>query len=141
MRRQSKTTTKRTNGRLGNLLTFIFIALAMSLGLAIASAAVTVESNLVYGAATDYRGSNVLLTLDAYYASGAQTNRPVILLTHGGGFGAGDKGYTVAQGNFYPNILDGLNDFHFAQHLHSVRQFGGDKSGRGRICEDENLQG
>ena len=78
--------------------------IALHLGSATAQEAVMVESNLVYGTAVDYTGSNVSLTLDAYYAGGTPTNRPVIILTHGGGFGAGDKGYTVAQGNFYPDM-------------------------------------
>jgi len=69
-----------------------------------AQGAVIVESNLVYGAAVDYTGSNVSLTLDAYYISSPKTNRPVLILTHGGGFGAGDKGYTASQGNFYPDM-------------------------------------
>ena len=69
-----------------------------------AQPAVMVESNLVYGTAVDYTGSNVSLTLDAYYVNGTQTNRPVLILTHGGGFGAGDKGYTPSQGNFYPDM-------------------------------------
>jgi acetyl esterase/lipase len=76
----------------------------MCLGFAVAQEAVTVESNLVYGAAVDYAGSNVSLTLDVYYANGTQSNRPVVILTHGGGFGGGDKGYTVAQGKFYPDM-------------------------------------
>ena len=71
---------------------------------AFAQEAVNVESNLVYGTALDYTGTNVSLTLDVYYVNSTLTNRPVVLLTHGGGFGAGDKGYTVAQGNFYPDI-------------------------------------
>lgn len=75
---------------------------------AAAQTAVIVESNLVYGTAVDYAGSNVSLTLDAYYVSSALTNRPVIILTHGGGFGGGDKGYTVAQGNFYPDMAGAL---------------------------------
>ena len=78
--------------------------ITLHLGSAVAQEAVMVESNLVYGTAVDYTGSNVSLTLDAYYAGGTPTNRPVIILTHGGGFGAGDKGYTVAQGNFYPDM-------------------------------------
>lgn len=90
--------------RLGCRLCVGLAASLMCLGFAIAQEAVTVESNLVYGTAVDYTGSNVSLTLDAYYASGTQTNRPVVMLTHGGGFGAGDKGYTVAQGNFYPDM-------------------------------------
>ena len=76
----------------------------LCLDFAAAQEAVNVESNLVYGTAMDYTGSNVSLTLDAYYVNGTQTNRPVVILTHGGGFGAGDKGYTVAQGNFYPDM-------------------------------------
>ncbi len=62
------------------------------------------ESNRVYGTAIDYTGSNMSLTLDAYYVNNTKTNRPVVILTHGGGFGAGDKGYTTAQGNFYPDM-------------------------------------
>lgn len=96
---------KRSWRRFGNLLFIGVIALVMHLGSAVAQETVMVESNLVYGAAVDYTGSNVSLTLDAYYVNGAQTtNRPVVILTHGGGFGAGDKGYTVAQGNFYPDM-------------------------------------
>jgi acetyl esterase/lipase len=90
--------------RLGHRLCVGLAAWLMCPGFAIAQEAVTVESNLVYGTAVDYTGSNVSLTLDAYYATGTQTNRPVVMLTHGGGFGAGDKGYTVAQGNFYPDM-------------------------------------
>jgi acetyl esterase/lipase len=89
---------------LGNLLFVGLIASVMRLDFAVAQGTVTVESNLVYGTAVDYTGSNVSLTLDAYYVNGTQTNRPVVMLTHGGGFGAGDKGYTVAQGNFYPDM-------------------------------------
>ena len=73
-------------------------------GAAAAREMVMVESNLVYGTAVDYTGTNVSLTLDAYYVVDPATNRPVVILTHGGGFGAGDKGYTVAQGNFYPDM-------------------------------------
>lgn len=69
-----------------------------------AQEAVIVNSNLVYGTAIDYTGSNVSLTLDAYYTNSTKTNRPVVILTHGGGFGGGDKGYTAAQGNFYPDM-------------------------------------
>jgi|GEM_PF-5149489 len=90
--------------RFGNPLFIAAIALVTHLGPAVAQEAVMVESNLVYGTAVDYTGTNVSLTLDAYYTPGTRTNRPVVLLTHGGGFGAGDKGYTVAQGNFYPDM-------------------------------------
>jgi acetyl esterase/lipase len=90
--------------RLGKLLFIGLMATVLRLDFAVAQGTVLVESNLVYGAAVDYTGSNVLLTLDAYYVNGTQTNRPVVILTHGGGFGAGDKGYTVAQGNFYPDM-------------------------------------
>jgi acetyl esterase/lipase len=90
--------------RLGKLLFIGLLATVLRLDFAVAQGAVTVESNLVYGAAVDYTGFNVSLTLDAYYVNGTQTNRPVVILTHGGGFGAGDKGYTVAQGNFYPDM-------------------------------------
>lgn len=76
----------------------------LRLDVALAQGTILVESNLVYGAAVDYAGSNVSLTLDAYRVNSLQTNRPVVILTHGGGFGAGDKGYTVAQGNFYPDL-------------------------------------
>lgn len=65
---------------------------------------VIVESDLVYGTAVDYTGSNVVLTLDAYYKNSAETNRPVVIFVHGGGFGGGDKGYTIWQGNFYPDM-------------------------------------
>lgn len=85
-------------------LSILALALATSLGSASAQEPVIVESNLVYGTAADYAGFNVSLALDAYYVASAQTNRPVIILTHGGGFGAGDKGYTPAQGNFYPDM-------------------------------------
>jgi acetyl esterase/lipase len=90
--------------RLGKLLFIGLMATVLRLDFAVAQETVTVESNLVYGSAVDYTGSNVSLTLDAYYVNGPQTNRPVVILTHGGGFGAGDKGYTVAQGNFYPDM-------------------------------------
>jgi acetyl esterase/lipase len=86
------------------LLFIGLMATVVRLGVAVAQEPVLVQSNLVYGAAVDYTGSNMSLTLDAYYVNGPQTNRPVVILTHGGGFGAGDKGYTVAQGNFYPDM-------------------------------------
>jgi acetyl esterase/lipase len=95
---------KRNRRQFGNLLCIGLIASVMHLGSAVAQEAVMVESNLVYGAAADHTGSNVSLTLNAYYADRTQTNRPVMILTHGGGFGAGDKGYTVAQGSFYPDM-------------------------------------
>jgi acetyl esterase/lipase len=84
--------------RLVAVLTLVLLLGAAARGM------VTVESNLVYGTAVNYAGSNVALTLDAYYVSGAQSNRPVMILAHGGGFGGGDKGYTAAQGNFYPDL-------------------------------------
>lgn len=87
-----------------NLLRIVVIALVMHLCFAVAGETVTVESNLVYGTAVDYAGTNESLALDAYYVNSTQTNRPVVILTHGGGFGAGDKGYTTAQGNFYPDM-------------------------------------
>jgi acetyl esterase/lipase len=87
-----------------SLLVAGLLATGLHLEVAAGQGTVLVESNLVYGAAVDYAGSNVSLTLDAYRVNGPQTNRPVLILTHGGGFGAGDKGYTVAQGNFYPDI-------------------------------------
>ncbi len=90
--------------RLRKLLFIGLLAMVLRLDFAAAQGTVVVESNLVYGAAVDFTGSNVSLTLDAYYFSGTQTNRPVVILTHGGGFGAGDKGYTLAQGNFYPDL-------------------------------------
>jgi acetyl esterase/lipase len=90
--------------RLGKLWLIGLLATVLRLDIVVAQETVTVESNLVYGAAVDYTGSNVSLTLDAYYVSGPSTNRPVVILTHGGGLGAGDKGYTVAQGNFYPDM-------------------------------------
>lgn len=86
-----------------NLLYVGLITAVICLGIVDAQAAVEVESNLVYGSAVDYTGSNVVLTLDAYYENSSQTNRPVVILTHGGGFGGGDKGYTIWQGNFYPD--------------------------------------
>ena len=88
----------------GSLLLIGLITSVMHSGSALAQATVIVESNLVYGTAIDYTGSNVSLALDAYYVNNTKKNRPVVLLTHGGGFGAGDKGYTVAQGNFYPDM-------------------------------------
>ena len=105
---QSNPQTKACCGRkwecLGKLLFIGLIALVTHLGSALAQESVIVESNLVYGTAVDYTGTNVSLALDAYYVNSTQTNRPVVILTHGGGFGAGDKGYTVAQGNFYPDM-------------------------------------
>jgi acetyl esterase/lipase len=93
------------NKSLRRWLLFIgLLATVLRLEVAVAQGTVLVEANLVYGAAVDYTGSTVALTLDAYYVNGTQTNRPVVILTHGGGFGAGDKGYTTAQGNFYPDM-------------------------------------
>ncbi len=46
------------------------------------------ESNLVYGTALDFTGTNVSLTLDVYYVNSTLTNRPVVVLDAGGGFGA-----------------------------------------------------
>jgi acetyl esterase/lipase len=105
----------------------------MQPGFAVVQGAVTVESNLVYGAALDYTGSNVTLMLDAYYASSAQTNRPVVILTHGGGFGAGDKGYTVAQGNFYPDMATAFANSNFVAFSINYRLWPGCPGG----CPDE----
>jgi acetyl esterase/lipase len=95
---------KRKWRHFGNPLLIGLIASFMHLDSASAQEAVIVESNLVYGTAIDYTGSNVSLALDAYYVNSTKTNREVVILTHGGGFGAGDKGYTAAQGNFYPDM-------------------------------------
>jgi acetyl esterase/lipase len=89
---------------LGAVLFLGFMFLGRGPGVALAQEALIVETNLIYGTAVDYTGSNVVLMLDAYYTAGSQTNRPVMILTHGGGFGGGDKGYTSAQGNFYPDM-------------------------------------
>lgn len=85
-------------------LTAGLIIQVIGLGGAEAQGSVIVESNLVYGSAIDYVGSNVVLKMDAYYETSTQTNRPVVILTHGGGFGGGDKGHTRWQGNFYPDV-------------------------------------
>jgi acetyl esterase/lipase len=95
---------KRSRRHFGKLLLIGLSASVMHLGSVTAQEAVIVESNLVYGTAIDYTGSNVSLTLDAYYSNTTKKDNPVVLLTHGGGFGAGDKGYTAAQGNFYPDM-------------------------------------
>lgn len=90
--------------RRGKLLFIGLLMTVLRLDFADAQGTVLVESNLVYGSAVDHTGSNVSLTLDVYHVNGTQTNRPVVILTHGGGFGAGDKGYSVSQGNFYPDM-------------------------------------
>lgn len=89
---------------LWGLLNVGLIIPVFGIGVADAQPSVVVESNLVYGSAADYTGSNVILTLDCYYEMTTQTNRPVVILTHGGGFSGGDKGYTIWQGNFYPDM-------------------------------------
>ena len=89
---------------LKKLVPISLLASVLGLQSAMAKPTVTIASNLVYGSAVDYTGSNVSLMLDAYSVASTTTNRPVAILTHGGGFGAGDKGYTVAQGNFYPDM-------------------------------------
>ena len=94
--------------RMGKLFLISFQATMLHLEAAVAQGTVMLQSNIVYGSAVGYSGSNVSLTLDAYYVTGEQTNRPVVILTHGGGFGAGDKGYTVTQGNFYPDVATAL---------------------------------
>jgi len=115
------------------LLCIGLMATVLRLDFAVAQGTVTVESNLVYGSAVDYTGSNVTLTLDAYYVNGAQTNRPVVILTHGGGFGAGDKGYTVAQGNFYPDMATALATNGFVAFSINYRLWPGCPGG----CPDE----
>ncbi len=109
------------------------IASIIGLEFADAQEAVTVESNLVYGTAVDYTGSNVLLTLDAYYQAGAQTNRPVVILAHGGGFTGGDKGYTPAQGNFYPDMATAFAENGFVAFSINYRLWPGCTGG----CTDE----
>jgi len=66
---------------------------------------VMVSKDIEYIQVLDYQGKMQSLRLDTYQQpKGNKTNRPVIILVHGGGFGGGDKGYTEAQGNFYPEI-------------------------------------
>ncbi len=98
-----------------------------------AQPSVTVETNQIYGQAVDYTGSNVDLELDAYYVAGGQTNRPVMILTHGGGFGAGDKGYTTAQGNFYPDMATAFATNGYAAFSLNYRLWPGCPGG----CTDE----
>lgn len=53
---------------------------------------VTTTSGLTYGSAPDLSGDPVTLTLDMYQPSGdTQTNRPAIVLVHGGSFVGGDS--------------------------------------------------
>ena len=65
----------------------------------------TVITDIEYYRAPDETGKMISLLLDVYQQpAGGQFKRPVIMLVHGGGFIAGDKGYTPSQRNFYPDI-------------------------------------
>ncbi len=65
---------------------------------------IIIQNDLVYGAAVNYKKEQVLLKLDAYYTRDDSHNKPVMIFIHGGGFGAGDKGFTPAQGDLYPRM-------------------------------------
>jgi len=66
---------------------------------------IIVSTDNVYGQVLDHRQQMQLLKLDIYQQlKNNKTNRPVIILVHGGGFESGDKGYTKWQGNFYPDM-------------------------------------
>lgn len=124
---------KEKGWRRGNLWLLGLSLPVMQLGSTAVRAAVMVESNLVYGTAPDYTGSNVSLLLDAYYPDSTQTNRPVVILTHGGGFAGGDKGYTAAQGNFYPDMATAFASNNFVAFSIDYRLWPGCPGG----CPDE----
>ena len=66
---------------------------------------VLVSQDIKYKHAKNYQGERQSLKLDVYQQQkGNKTMRPVIILVHGGGFASGEKGYTSAQGNFYPEM-------------------------------------
>lgn len=69
---------------------------------------VIVNTDITYGSAwNDGTKKTESLKLDVYQlAKGDQTNRPVIILVHGGGFGGGTKGFSEWQGNFYPDVAN-----------------------------------
>jgi para-nitrobenzyl esterase len=53
---------------------------------------VTVSNNVQYGSAPDLNGNPVALRLDLYAPTGdRETNRPLLVWVHGGGFSGGDK--------------------------------------------------
>ncbi|HEX7521970.1 MAG TPA: hypothetical protein VF441_07950, partial [Acidimicrobiia bacterium] len=53
---------------------------------------VDVQHDVSYGSAVDAAGDDVALGLDLYQPAGdAATQRPVLILAHGGGFAGGDK--------------------------------------------------
>lgn len=53
---------------------------------------VTVQSDIVYGANVNAAGNNQTLHLDVYSPAGdSETNRPLIVMAHGGSFVAGSK--------------------------------------------------
>ena len=86
-------------------LSLVFFQLESASNFAMAGN-VVVTTNIVYGLAwNEASKKNETLKLDAYQLEkGDQTNRPVIILVHGGGFGGGTKGYSEWQGNFYPDV-------------------------------------
>ncbi len=64
-----------------------------------------VLKDIEYCRSRDDSGNAVSLKLDVYHPiAGGDAARPAVILVHGGGFESGDKGYTPAQGNFYPDI-------------------------------------
>jgi len=66
---------------------------------------ILIKTNIEYSRANDHNQKIQSLQLDAYQLPKQDhTKRPVIILVHGGGFERGDKGYTVGQGNFYPDL-------------------------------------
>jgi len=63
------------------------------------------DIDIEYSQGLDNTDKMVPLLLDVYQQpKSGSVNRPVVMLVHGGGWVAGDKGYTSSQGNFYPDI-------------------------------------
>lgn len=70
------------------------------------SLSIRVIKDIEYSQALNYLGEKVSLKLDVYQNIEVKKNQPVIILVHGGGFSGGDKGYTKAQGDFYPKMAE-----------------------------------
>lgn len=72
---------------------------------------ILISRDLEYKQAPDYLGKMQLLKLDIYQQPKLnKTKRPIVILVHGGGFAAGDKGTTAAQGSFYPDLANTFAD-------------------------------
>lgn len=91
----------------GNLLiTLIICTSCMSVFSFCRAQFVVVTKDITYSKVRNYKGEEVSLKFDVYRQNkdARERGKPAVVLVHGGGFSGGDKAYTPAQGNFYPDL-------------------------------------